>query len=80
MGWEPVIENVHNPRAELVEHYYNAKHTRLLDLGLEPHYLSETLIDGLLGTVAEHADAVSRRLLYPGHNWREGRLEISERE
>ena len=80
MGWEPVIENVHNPRAELEEHYYNAKHTRLLDLGLEPHYLSETLIDGLLGTVGEHADEVNRRLLYPGHSWREGRIDVSERE
>ena len=69
-----MIENVHNPRVEAEEHYYNAKHTHLLDLGLEPHLLSETLIDGLLETVRDHADDVDRRLLYPNHSWREGLL------
>jgi UDP-sulfoquinovose synthase len=75
LEWEPIIENVRNPRFELEEHYYSAKHTRLLDLGLEPHYLSETLIDGLLQTVRDHSEGVNKRLLYPGHTWREGQLE-----
>ncbi|MGH2555525.1 MAG: NAD-dependent epimerase/dehydratase family protein [Actinomycetota bacterium] len=75
LGWEPMIENVTNPRVEAEEHYYNAKHTKLLDLGLEPHLLSETLIDGLLDNVRDHSERVNRRLLYPGHSWREGLLE-----
>jgi UDP-sulfoquinovose synthase len=75
LGWEPIIENITNPRAELEEHYYNAKHTKLLDLGLKPHFLSDTLIDGLLQTVRSHADRVNKRLLYPRHNWKEGMLE-----
>jgi UDP-sulfoquinovose synthase len=75
LGWDPIIENVTNPRYEAEEHYYNAAHTKLLDLGLEPHFLSETLIDSLLATVADHAEAVNRRLLYPGHSWKRGLLE-----
>jgi UDP-sulfoquinovose synthase len=75
MGWEPIIENITNPRTELEEHYYNAKHTKLLDLGLQPHMLSETLIDGLLDTVKSHSDRVNKRLLYPRHNWKQGLLE-----
>jgi UDP-sulfoquinovose synthase len=75
LGWEPIIENVTNPRFEAEEHYYNAAHTKLMDLGLQPHYLSDTLIDTLLNTVAEHADAVNRHLLYPGHSWKRGLLE-----
>jgi UDP-sulfoquinovose synthase len=75
LDWDPIIENVTNPRTELEEHYYNAAHTKLMDLGLEPHVLSETLIDTLLHTVAGHADAVNRRLLYPGHSWKRGLLE-----
>ena len=75
LGWEPMIENITNPRAEMEEHYYNAKHTKLLDLGLKPHFLSETLIDGLLQTVRDHADRVNKRLLYPRHSWKEGLLE-----
>ncbi len=78
LGWDPIIENVTNPRFELEEHYYNAKHTQLMELGLEPYYLSETLIDGLLATVRDHADQVNRRLLYPGHSWKEGMLEEPE--
>ncbi|HYZ46284.1 MAG TPA: NAD-dependent epimerase/dehydratase family protein [Actinomycetota bacterium] len=74
LGWDPFIENVQNPRFEMEEHYYNAKHTRLLDLGLEPHFLSETLIDNLLGTVKEHREGVARRVLYPSHDWRHGAL------
>jgi UDP-sulfoquinovose synthase len=75
MDWDPIIENVTNPRTEAEEHYYNAAHTKLMDLGLQPHLLSETLIDTLLHTVAEHAHVVNRRLLYPGHSWKRGLLE-----
>ena len=75
LDWDPIIENVTNPRTEAEEHYYNAAHTKLMDLGLQPHVLSETLIDTLLHTVADHADAVNRRLLYPGPSWKRGLLE-----
>jgi UDP-sulfoquinovose synthase len=74
LGWEVMIENIPNPRTELEEHYYNAKHTNLLDLGLEPHYLNGTLIDGLLDTVRDHAAQVRKELLYPSHTWRDGLL------
>jgi UDP-sulfoquinovose synthase len=75
LGWEPMIQNVPNPRVELEEHYYNAKHTKLLDLGLQPHYLSDTLIDGLLQTVRDNAGRVDRNLLMPTHSWVKGMEE-----
>jgi UDP-sulfoquinovose synthase len=78
LGWHPIIENLANPRFEMEEHYYNAKHTKLMDLGLQPHYLSETLIDGLLETVRQQGDRVNRRLLYPRHTWKEGLIEDIE--
>ena len=39
-----VINHTPNPRVELESHYYNAKHTKLVDLGLEPHFLSGALV------------------------------------
>ena len=52
LGWEPIVENITNPRAELEEHYYNAAHTKLLDLGLEPRAdLLEQLVPGRAGGV-----------------------------
>jgi len=41
------IENIDNPRVELPEHYYNVAHTKLVELGLEPHLLSDHLIESL---------------------------------
>jgi UDP-sulfoquinovose synthase len=35
------IRPVENPRIEPEDHYYNPVHTGLLDLGLEPHYLTD---------------------------------------
>src|SRR5947209_6776591 len=38
------IESIDNPRVEADSHYYRAAHTKLLDLGLAPHLLEDTLI------------------------------------
>ena len=42
------VKSVPNPRVEKEEHYYNAQHTKLRDLGLQPHLLSNNIIDSLL--------------------------------
>ena len=47
------VKSVPNPRVEAEEHYYNAKHTQLLDLGLEPHLLGDNIIDSLLKFAVE---------------------------
>lgn len=43
-------------RVEAEEHYYNAKCSKLQDLGLEPHLLQESMIDSLLEFVIEYKD------------------------
>jgi len=70
IGLETRIENLDNPRVELEEHYYNAKHTRLLDLGLQPHYLSDSLLDSLLNVALEYRDRVNHELIRPRVDWR----------
>ncbi len=64
------IEHVPNPRVEAEEHYFNATHTKLLDLGLEPHYLGDSLLDSLLSIALEHRDRVDTRLIPPRVDWR----------
>ena len=51
------IEEIDNPRVEADNHYYNAKHTALVDLGLVPTLLSDTLIDHLFEVVERHQRA-----------------------
>ncbi len=70
LGIEAIIEHVPNPRVELEEHYYNAKHTKLLDLGLQPHYLSGSLLDSLLNIALEYRDRVDPEAIMPRVNWR----------
>jgi UDP-sulfoquinovose synthase len=67
-----VVEPVHveNPRVELEEHYYNAKHTKLLDLGLKPHLLSETLIDSMFTAIERYKDRVIADRIDPRTRWR----------
>ena len=72
LGIEGRIEHVPNPRVELEEHYYNAKCTKLLDLGLEPHYLSDSLLDSLLNIALEHRERVDQEAIMPRVGWRTG--------
>jgi UDP-sulfoquinovose synthase len=64
------IEYLENPRVELEEHYYNVVHRGLLELGLRPHLLSETLIESLFGIAERHAGRVDLAAMRPTVNWR----------
>jgi UDP-sulfoquinovose synthase len=72
------IEHVENPRVELEEHHYNPAHTKLLELGLEPHFLSNVLIDGMLKRIEEFKDRVKRSIIRPRIKWDAEAKEIEE--
>lgn len=63
------IEHMNNPRTEAAEHYYNVKHTRLVELGLQPHLLSNTLIESLFSIVEANKHRVDVEKLYPTVQW-----------
>ncbi len=68
---EPVkIEHLDNPRVEADEHYYKVAHTALMELGLTPHLLSDTLIESLLEITKRYAHRVRAEALRPTVNWR----------
>jgi len=69
-GMPVEVRHVENPRVEKEEHYYNAKHTALLDLGLTPHLLSESLLDSLLHFAIRYKDRVDRTHIMPTVTWR----------
>ena len=66
------IDNLENPRVELEEHYFNAKNTKLLDLGLEPHNLSDSLLDSLLNFATKYKHRVDKDQILPKVSWRRG--------
>jgi UDP-sulfoquinovose synthase len=75
---EAKISHVDNPRVEKEEHYYNAKHTRLLDLGLEPHLLSETLVGSMFEVIRRHRDRVITEHIMPTTSWRDGQQATAQ--
>ena len=64
------IEHLDNPRVEAPDHYYNVRHTKLVDLGLEPHLLSDTLIESLFEITKRYAHRVRLEALRPTVDWR----------
>ncbi len=73
MGLPVTIEHMPTPRVEAQEHYYNAKHSKLVDLGLRPHFLSDSLLDSLMNIAMKYQHRVERSLFVPQVNWRNSR-------
>ena len=69
LGLNVEIDHLPNPRVEKEEHYFNAKNTNLLDLGLQPHYLSDSLLDSLLNFATKYQDRVDKTEILPKVSW-----------
>src|SRR5580700_2060176 len=70
MGLKVEIDHLPDPRVEAESHYYNARHSRLIDLGLEPHFLSDSLVDSLISIALRYRDRIDPALFAPQVNWR----------
>src|SRR5579863_4467887 len=60
-----IAEGLDNPRVEHEEHYFHAAHTKLLDLGLEPHPLTKGVLNGMLGLIERHKARVDVDAIAP---------------
>jgi UDP-sulfoquinovose synthase len=73
LGLRAEIDHLPDPRVEAEEHYYNAKHSKLIDLGLQPHLLSNALLDSLLSIALKYRERIDASLMLPRVNWRSTR-------
>jgi UDP-sulfoquinovose synthase len=73
LGLNVEIEHLPDPRVEAESHYYNAKHSSLLKLGLQPHLLSNTLLDSLINIAIKYRDRIDPTQFLPTVNWRNAR-------
>jgi UDP-sulfoquinovose synthase len=69
LGYEVTIEHYDNPRVEKEEHYYNAVNTNLLDLGLQPHMLGETLVESVLHHIERFKGNAIESSIAPRTRW-----------
>jgi UDP-sulfoquinovose synthase len=79
LGMRVNIEHLATPRVESEEHYYNAKHSKLVDLGLQPHYLSDSLLDSLMNIAIRYQDRIDASLFMPQVQWRSSRNRRARR-
>jgi UDP-sulfoquinovose synthase len=75
LGLRTEIEHLPTPRVEAEEHYYNARHSKLIDLGLRPHCLSDSLLDSLMNIAIKYRDRVDVGAFLPQVNWKNARNE-----
>jgi UDP-sulfoquinovose synthase len=64
------VEHLENPRVEAEAHYYKVAHTGLVELGLTPHLLSETLLTSLYAVADRYKERADLDLLRPAIRWR----------
>jgi UDP-sulfoquinovose synthase len=69
LGLNVVVDKVPDPRIEAEEHYYNAAHTKLLELGLQPHLLTDEVVAGLIEVIQRYKDRILLDPIAPKTRW-----------
>ena len=69
LGYSVEVQHYENPRVEKEEHYYNAIHTKLLDLGLEPTLLGEELVESIIHAIERYKGRVVETAIEPKTRW-----------
>jgi UDP-sulfoquinovose synthase len=69
LGYNVEIKNIENPRKEAEEHYYNPKYQGLIDLGVEPHFLTDELMEEMFEVVAEYKNNIRKYVIFRGVKW-----------
>jgi UDP-sulfoquinovose synthase len=78
LGLAVEINHIENPRVEQEDHHYNPAHSKLLELGLEPHFLSDELVDGMIAAILKHKERIKRDIILPKVKWNAKAEEIEE--
>lgn len=69
MGLNVEIKSIPNPRKEKEEHYYNPTHSGLMELGLQPHYMTEAVLGSMLERIIENRDRIVYERIMPRVKW-----------
>jgi len=69
LGLNVEVKSIENPRKEAEDHYYNAAHSGLMDLGLEPHYMTDDVLAEMLEQVIRYKDKIDTNKILPRVRW-----------
>jgi UDP-sulfoquinovose synthase len=69
LGFDVQIKNIENPRKEAEEHYYNPSYQGLIDIGVQPHYLTDEVLKGMFRVVEKYKDNIRKDVIFKGIKW-----------
>ena len=68
-GHDVKIKTIKNPRIEKEEHYYNPVYQGLIDIGVEPHYLTDDVISKIFEIVEKYNSNIREDVIFRGIQW-----------
>jgi len=63
------LRSIPNPRKERENHYYNPVHSGLLELGLEPHFMTDEILADMLRKVLRSKKEIDTSRILPRVSW-----------
>lgn len=68
-GHNVEVKNIENPRVEKEKHYYNPTYSGLKELGLDPHLLTDDVLNTMFAVVEEHKESIHEHKIFRGVKW-----------
>jgi UDP-sulfoquinovose synthase len=62
-------KSVENPRKEMEDHYYNAKNSGLIEMGLKPHYMSAENLGQMMEFLLRNKEKIDTSKILPRVRW-----------
>ncbi len=69
LGFDVNIDHIDNPRKEAEEHYYNPTYQGLIEIGVEPHYLTDEVMESMFKVVASYRENIREDVIFKGVKW-----------
>ena len=69
LGYNVEVNPIKNPRVEKEDHYYNVQYTGLMELGLQPHFLTDEVMEEMFKIVDRYRDRINRSAFFKGIKW-----------
>ena len=69
LGYNVQIDHLENPRKEAEEHYYNPTYQGLINMGVEPHYLTDEVMEGMFRVVERYKENIRKDVIFKGISW-----------
>jgi UDP-sulfoquinovose synthase len=68
-GLNVEIKSIENPRKEAEEHYYNPTYQGLREIGVEPHYLTDEVMNEMFDVVEDFKGNIDKDTIFNGIKW-----------